>query len=198
MLVGMSAGDDLYFSVDVEADGPIPGEYSMLSFGLAVAGGFDGVRFHACDPTACTFYAELTPISERWVPEALAVSNLDRDRLVREGRDPYEAMEAAGSWVREKARDQHPVLVGFPLVFDWMFLYWYFVRFAAQGSPFEFSSGLDMKTMFQQKAAVTLSVAGRDDLPAFLRGEEPHTHDALGDAIEQAGIFARLFDWDGR
>jgi hypothetical protein len=28
---------DIYFSADIEADGPIPGPYSMLSFGLAVA-----------------------------------------------------------------------------------------------------------------------------------------------------------------
>jgi hypothetical protein len=197
MLVAMSAAGDLYFSVDVEADGPIPGEYSMLSFGLALAGGFDGEQFHKLDPSACTFYAELAPISEHWMPEALAVSSLDRDRLVHEGRNPSEAMEEAGAWVREQARDRRPVLVGFPLVFDWMFVYWYFVRFARDGSPFEFSSGLDMKTMFQQKAGVTLSQAGKDDLPAFLRGEAPHTHHALGDAIEQAGIFARLFEWDG-
>ncbi len=117
MLVAMSAAGDLYFSVDVEADGPIPGEYSMLSFGLALAGGFDGEQFHKLDPSACTFYAELAPISEHWMPEALAVSSLDRDRLVHEGRNPSEAMEEAGAWVREQARDQRPVLVGFPLVF---------------------------------------------------------------------------------
>lgn len=29
---------DLYFSADVETDGPIPGPYSMLSFGIVFAG----------------------------------------------------------------------------------------------------------------------------------------------------------------
>jgi hypothetical protein len=29
---------DLYVSADIESDGSIPGEYSMLSFGVAVAG----------------------------------------------------------------------------------------------------------------------------------------------------------------
>jgi len=107
-------------------------------------------------------------------------------------------MDDAGAWVREQAGDDRPVLVGFPLVFDWMFVYWYFVRFAAEGSPFDFSSGLDMKTMYQQKAGVALSEAGKDDLPAVLRSDETHRHHALADAIEQAGIFARLFVWDGR
>jgi hypothetical protein len=197
MLVGVSTSADLYFSVDVEADGPIPGEYSMLSFGLAVAARFDGNQFEALDPSARTFYAELAPISDRCDPAAIGVSGLDRAALVQEGRDPRAAMDEAGVWVREQAGEDRPVLVGFPLPFDWMFVYWYFVRFAAQGSPFDFSSGLDMKTMYQQKARVTLSTAGRADLPAFLRGDEPHRHHALGDAIEQAGIFARLFVWDG-
>jgi hypothetical protein len=198
MLVGMSTPVDLYFSVDVEADGPIPGEYSMLSFGLAVAGRFDGKHFETIDPAAHTFYAELAPIAERWDPAALSVSGLDREALAREGRDPGAAMDDAGTWVCEQSGADRPVLVGFPLPFDWTFVYWYFVRFATHGSPFDFSSGLDMKTMYQQKAGVTLSEAGREDLPAALRGDSPHRHHALDDAIEQAGIFARLFVWDGR
>lgn len=198
MLPDMSSQPDLYFSVDIEADGPIPGEYSMLSFGLAVAGRFDGRRFVAVEPSARTFYAELAPINERFVPEALAVSGLDRDSLVDDGRDPAAAMDDAGAWVREQTGDDRPVLVGFPLVFDWMFIYWYFVRFAAEGSPFGFSSGLDMKTMYQQKAGVMLGDAGKDELPAELRGDAEHSHHALADAIEQARIFQRLFAWDGR
>lgn len=39
------AQPDLYISADVETDGPIPGPYSMLSFGLAVVGSYDGHRF---------------------------------------------------------------------------------------------------------------------------------------------------------
>ena len=54
-----------------------------------------------------------------------------------------------------------------------------------------------MKTMYQQKSGAVLSESGKDDLPAALRGTTPHRHHALGDAIEQAQIFARLFTWDG-
>src|SRR6266511_1089365 len=63
---------ELYVAVDVEADGPIPGPYSMISLGMAVAGRPD-----------LTFYTELRPISDDFVPQALAVSGLDRDRLLR-------------------------------------------------------------------------------------------------------------------
>lgn len=94
---------DCYISIDVESDGPIPGPYSMLSFGMCVAARFDGSVLHVPDPTAQTFYAELRPISDRYVAAALAVSGLDRDALVRDGRDPAEAMAGAAEWVEEVA-----------------------------------------------------------------------------------------------
>jgi hypothetical protein len=52
-----------------------------------------------------------------------------------------------------------------------------------------------MKTMYQQKARVVTAEAGLDDLPHALRAGGPHTHNALDDAIQQAEIFVRLFDW---
>jgi hypothetical protein len=185
---------DLYFSVDVESDGPIPGIYSMLSFGLVVAGRFDGKQFERSDAEPQSFYRELKPLSDEFVPEAVAVTGLDRDELTRVGVAPAHAMEGAKAWVEELAVGHHPVLVGFPLVFDWMFLYWYFVRFT-KGSPFSHSSGLDMKSIYQAKARVRLSDAGKDDLPSALRSSIPHTHNALDDAMEQAEIFAKLFEW---
>ena len=45
---------DLYFSVDIEADGPIPGPYSMVSLGACVAGTYDGATFTAHRPGART------------------------------------------------------------------------------------------------------------------------------------------------
>ena len=68
---------DLYFSVDVESDGPIPGIYSMLSFGLVVAGRFDGERLERPDREPPSFYRELKPLSDEFVAEAVAVTGLD-------------------------------------------------------------------------------------------------------------------------
>jgi hypothetical protein len=188
---------DVYVSGDVEADGPIPGRYSMLSFGLCVAGRFDGIEFQPCDPRTATFYAELQPISERWDAQALKVARLDRDELVTTGRPPRESMTDAARWVQRVAAGDRPVFVGFPAPFDWLFLYWYFVEFADGGSPFDFSAVLDMKTMFQQKAKVVTSAAGLKDLPPSLRSSHPHTHNALDDSIQQADVFGRLFLWEG-
>jgi hypothetical protein len=187
---------DLYFSADIEADGPIPGTYSMLSFGLAVAGRFDGTSFEACDPAEATFYRELKPISDQVNPQALAVAGLERDKLVRGGTEPSDAMRAAANWVLTQAGSARPVLVAYPLGFDWMFIHWYFIRFCGS-SPFGFSSALDMKTIYQQKAWVTLDRAGLADLPVELSPKDEHTHNALDDAIEQAEIFKRLLVWRG-
>jgi hypothetical protein len=190
---------ELYVSVDVEADGPIPGPYSMLSFGMAACGTFDGQLFVPDDPASSTFYAELKPISDAHVPEALAVSGLDRDRLAAEGRDPGEAMNAAAAWVAEvtEAADASPVLVAYPLGFDWMFLYWYWTRFADSGSPFGHSRHLDLKSLYAAKARAMVTRSTKRQMPAELLSDRPHTHNALDDAIEQAEFFHNLMCWTG-
>ncbi|MGH3187221.1 MAG: exonuclease [Streptosporangiaceae bacterium] len=168
----------------------------MLAFGFSVAATFDGNDFQAREPTAATFYRELQPISEEFDQAALAVAGLDRKALIHEGAEPGAAMREAAEWVAAQTVGARPVLVGYPVVFDWMFLHWYFVNFAGE-SPFGFSGALDMKTMYQQKARVTLGKAGRDDLPPGLTSGRQHTHNALDDAVEQADIFNRLFAWEG-
>jgi hypothetical protein len=187
---------DVYISGDVEADGPVPGPYSMLSFGLAVAGRFDGTKFVADTPVDRTFYAELRPIGEQFVPEALRVSGLDRECLMSTGETPADAMERAAAWLASVAGDDRLVLVGYPLVFDWMWLYWYFVQFAGSGSPFGHSSGMDMKTMYATKARVPIGQSTKSQMPRALFSERRHTHHALDDATEQAEMFARLFQWN--
>jgi hypothetical protein len=192
----VSRRPDLYISCDVEADGPIPGPYSMSSLGAVVAGRFDGTTFTAADPDAQTFYRELRPISDEYVPEAAAVSGLDRDRLVREGADPAAAMADFVAWVDDVATGAKPVFVAYPLGFDWMFVYWYLRRFAGR-SPFGHSSCLDLKTLYAVKAGVTVGQAVKRAMPRHLHSRRRHTHHALDDAAEQADLFANLTRWNG-
>ncbi|HTD57831.1 MAG TPA: 3'-5' exoribonuclease [Solirubrobacteraceae bacterium] len=193
----MSALHDIYFSADVETDGPIPGRFSMLSFGLAVAGTFDGERFARCDPTAQTFYRELKPISSDFDAETAAVSGLDRARLVSEGSEPVVAMTDAARWVADVSGEGSPVLIAFPLSFDWSWLWWYFTAFGQEGSPFGFSNCYDIKTAYAVRAGRPIVLSGKSKIPDRLRSSRPHEHHALADAIEQADIFANLMEWDG-
>jgi hypothetical protein len=191
---------DLYFSCDVEADGPIPGPYSMASIGLSCVASYDGDRFQRRDPRADTFYRELQPISERWLPDALAVSGLTREHLFANGQPPELAMPELAAWVRQVARGFNPVFVAYPLGFDWMFTYWYLVQYGTtpgkiDNSPFSFSQHLDVKTLYATKARLTVGRAVRAGIPEHLRSSSPHTHNALDDAIEQGETFCNLMEW---
>ncbi|MCF1593527.1 3'-5' exonuclease [Streptomyces muensis] len=186
----------LYISVDIEADGPIPGPYSMLSLGAAVAGVQDADGFTAADPERHTFYRELRPISEEFVPEALAVSGLDRERLGREGLDPALALVQFTRWVREVGDGAQPVMCGYPASYDWTFLYWYLIRFTG-ASPFGHSGCLDMKTLYAAKAGLPLRAVAKGTMPRELLSRRRHTHHALDDAVEQAELFAHLMEWRG-
>ncbi|QTE01823.1 3'-5' exoribonuclease domain-containing protein [Streptomyces cyanogenus] len=186
----------LYISVDIEADGPIPGPYSMLSLGAAVAGVQDAAGFTAADPEERTFYRELRPIGEEFVPEALAVSGLDRARLAAEGAEPAVALAEFAAWVREVSAGAQPVMCGYPASYDWTFLYWYLIRFTGS-SPFGHSGCLDMKTLYATKARLPLRAVAKGTMPRELLSRRRHTHHALDDAIEQAELLANLMKWPG-
>ena len=197
----MSRRGDVYISVDVEADGPLPGPHSMSALGACVAGRLtDGGEFVRLDPTADTFYVELRPISADWVPAAMAVSGLDREALEASGRDPAEAMTEFSTWVRhQSARHQgRAVFSAYPLGFDWLFAYWYLVQFAEGGSPFGHSAHLDLKTAYAVRGRQPISRSVKRHMPKSLLSSRRHTHNALDDAIEQADLLANLLTWDGR
>jgi 3' exoribonuclease, RNase T-like len=166
----------------------------MLAFGLSVAGTFDGTNFWRADPSRQTFYRELQPISDEFDQEALDVNHLDRSRLALVGAEPAKAMVEASDWLESIANEHRLVLVAYPVAFDWSFLYWYFVRFAAR-SPFGYSSCLDIRTLYQARARTTHDRSGKNDMPAWLLPSHPHTHNALDDAIEQAELFSNVFEW---
>ncbi|CAD7034407.1 exonuclease [Pseudorhizobium endolithicum] len=187
---------DVYFSADVETDGPIPGPFSILSFAIVYAGHFDGKTFSRPDSYNQTFYREVKPISEEYQDEALAINGLDREDLKIRGKDPKEAMVAAYEWVQQITGKHKPVLVAYPLSFDWTWLYWYFTRFCPKGSPFGYSQCFDIKTAVAVKGSLPISQSSRSKLPPNLIPSRPHTHHALDDAIEQAEIFANVFEWE--
>ncbi|MQS11954.1 exonuclease [Streptomyces kaniharaensis] len=191
----------VYVSVDVEADGPIPGPYSMVSFGAAVAGWHDADGFRRAGGQAASFYRELRPISADYNPEALAVSGLDRAALEAGGAQPAAAMREFAQWVERLrtgpgGRRYRPVMVAYPAVYDWQFVYWYLIRFTGS-SPFGHSGCMDLKTLYAARAGVPFAGVGKRSMPPELLPDLPHTHHALDDAREQAVLFANLLEWPG-
>jgi len=170
---------ELYVAVDVEADGPIPGPYSMLSLGMAVAG-----------RPELTFYTELRPISDDFVPEALAVSGLDRERLLREAPTAEDAMAAAARWINDLRRIGRPVFLAAPAVWDGMYVHWYFVRYTGR-SPFGATgSGVDLRSYWMGLTGGEWYGTRASDIKRILGVTGvPHTHHAGDDAAELAEIF---------
>ncbi len=79
--------------VDIEADGPIPGESSMVCFGAVIV-----------EPgLGRTFYATLAPVSEKWVPEAFAVSGFSREDTLKFPA-PAGEMSRFEEWIKSNTR----------------------------------------------------------------------------------------------
>lgn len=154
-----------YFSVDIEADGPAPGLYSIVSFGAVLVD----------SNLNKTFYAEIKPISERWIPDALAVSGFSREQTLS-FEDPKEAMIRFEAWINQASKGR-PIFIADNPGFDFAFINYYFHALLGR-NPFGFSSrrigdlycGLKLDTFAKWK---------------HLR-KTGHSHNALDDAMGNA------------
>ncbi|MEM7557580.1 MAG: exonuclease domain-containing protein [Planctomycetota bacterium] len=116
-----------YVMVDVEADGPIPGDYSMICFGAVIV-----------EPALeRSFYGQLKPISDAFIPEALAVSGISREQCMGFG-EPGAVMSAFRDWLKANSSGRL-LFVSDNNGFDWQFINWYFHHFLGD-NPFGFSS----------------------------------------------------------
>lgn len=162
-----------WFAVDVEADGPVPGLWSMVSFGaVIIEPGLDR-----------TFYGRVRPISDKWDPEALAISG--------HGRKEHEAFpEPEGEikrfceWVEANSSEVGPSVkrpyktkrahfVSDNVGFDWAFMSYYLHAYAGR-NPFGWG-GFDMSDCY--KGMVRKVGAKFQHLV-----KTPHTHHPVDDA----------------
>ncbi|KQS93757.1 3'-5' exoribonuclease [Chryseobacterium sp. Leaf394] len=116
-----------YFVVDVEADGPIPGDFSMVSFGAVLVD----------ENLNRTFYGKIKPISEQYIPEVLSISGFSREETLKFD-DPFETMLKFEEWIAKNSKGK-PIFISDNNGFDWMFICWYFHHFLKR-NPFGYSS----------------------------------------------------------
>ncbi|MGL6094422.1 MAG: exonuclease [Fimbriiglobus sp.] len=175
---------EIYVSTDVETDGPIPGPHSMLSFG--------SVAFTAGKELVGTFEANLLTLPEAaghpdtmawWATQPAAWAAHRQNP-----RDPAEAMPTYVAWL--KSLPGKPVFVGYPAGFDFLFVYWYLIRFAGE-SPFSFSA-LDIKSYAMAKLGTGYRATVKRTMPAAWFSPRPHTHKALDDARGQGALFCNM------
>lgn len=183
---------EIYFSVDIETDGPIPGQNSMLSLG-AVALDERGNELS----TFTINFVELNgavqdpATMEWWAKQPAAIVEAARSNP----QPPLPAMTQFYNWVRETTfirgdKAESAVFVGYPAGFDFLFVYWYLIKFCGT-SPFSFSA-LDIKTFAMAVMGCGYRDISKKELKPFLPKDLRHMHVALDDAREQGQLFINL------
>lgn len=176
----MPAPSETFISVDVEASGPYPERYSLLSIGACVVDNPDE-----------GFYIELKPAKSQVLESALRVSQLSVEKLSREGTPPALAMQEFRDWLRKVApAGQRPIMVAFNTPYDWAFINHYFLEYLGE-NPFGHSA-IDIKAFYMGLVGCPWEETSMLYLsPRFLKGQQL-PHDALADARLQADLFRKL------
>lgn len=157
-----------YVVVDIESDGPCPPMYSMVSFGAVIVDNSLNKRFKA----------KTKPISEIWVPESLAISNVSREEH-KKYDEPKEVMLLFYNWLVEHSKGK-PIMISDNIAFDWQWINYYFHKYIGK-NPFGYSG--------RRIGDIYCGIVGNSN-----KNEEwkkkyrktKHTHDPLDDALGNA------------
>ncbi|GAB2930839.1 3'-5' exonuclease [Hafnia psychrotolerans] len=178
----MRTNKEIFVSVDVEASGPVPGKYSMLSIGACVV--FDPSTHFSC---------YLKPISDEFIPEAMEVTGLSLEQLHHDGLEPADAMLQLKNWVDSLVSNEEIVVfVGFNASFDWSFINYYFHTYLGE-NPFGIAA-LDIKSMYFGTSQVSWKSTRSSEIAKIVKPETSGDHDALHDAQYQAELFRLIYD----
>lgn len=185
----------VYFCVDLEASGPVPGLFNLVSIaGVTVR--LVGTRHERGD----AFYHELKPICDGFVPEAEAIYKLSRQHLETFGLDAKEALSRIAAFVRaQTGPGQRPLFVGHNAPFDWMYTAWYFA-WAGMENPFGYNA-LDTKALAMGIHRLPWKQTNKETIqalhPRLVAPAPEKVHHALADAEFQADILIALLDEAG-
>lgn len=161
----------MFYVVDVEADGPAPGLFSMVSMGV--------VRVEPGLPNK--FYAEFAPISEKFIPEALKVGGFTREQHLSLP-DPEIGMHALAKFLEG---DNRPVFVSDNPAFDWQWVNYYSHLFLGK-NPF----GHSARRIGDIYSGMRRNLRDTNGWKKWRL--HPHTHNALDDAIGNANAMLEI------
>ena len=175
---------EIYISTDVEADGKIPGHNSMLSFGSAAYSKNKTLISTFEVNLECLEGAVADPETQKWWSTQTEAWEYCRSNL----QPPEVAMKKYVEWIA--TLPGKPVFVGYPASYDFMFVYWYLIKFTGS-SPFSHSA-LDVKTLAMVALKTDYRKSTKRYMPKSWFDKLPHTHKALDDAIGQGALFCNI------
>jgi hypothetical protein len=176
----MAGLDEIYISVDVDAAGPYPERYSLLSIGACLV-----------EDPAQGFYIELKPLSMRAEQLTLQAAHLSLARLAVEGAEPSTAMRALAGWIRQVVPAGSPaVMVAFNAPHDWHFINHYFFEYIGR-NPLGHGA-IDIKAFYMGLFGCAWEETSMLYLSPRLLHGKPWPSDALADARLQAELFRQL------
>ena len=163
--------------IDIEAAGPNPGTYSMLSLGACTL-----------KQPQETFYIELQPVTKAQDKAAMQTHTLDHQMLITQGVPPEDAMQQFEDWLHNviPAR-RHPVFIAFNAPFDWMFVADYFQRYLGR-NPFGHKA-LDIKAFYMGLKGVAWEDTSHQVISQAYGRKTSLSHHARQDAIDEAELF---------
>lgn len=163
------------FVVDVEADGPAPALYSMVSFGV--------VEVTKTGPGR-SFYGKVAPITDDYIPEALAVSGFSRaEHLAFE--KPEVEMPRFLQWLAEVNGKGRASFLSDNPAFDWQFMNYYLWRYT-KSNPF----GHSARRIGDFYAGLQRDFHARQDWKKLR--VTAHTHNPVDDAKGNVEAFVAL------
>lgn len=185
-------GRTVYFCVDLEASGPVPGLFNMVSVG-GVEVRWDGQRHVRGD----TFYYEIIPDFAGFDPGAMRIHNLTEAHLRANGKPARDVLMGITNFVQHRLKKhEKPLFVGHNAPFDWMFVAYYFA-WAGMTNPFGYNA-LDTKALMMGKHQVPWGKCNKSELvkiyPHLKEPPPEMVHNALADAEFQADILIALLD----
>jgi hypothetical protein len=188
----MSEKREVYISIDIEADGPSPGLYSMLSFG-AVAFEMRDKQFVELgrfqSNLECLKDAKEHPDTMAFWARFPEMYKKTRENMAH----PAVGMAMFDKWLELMQSNGHLIPVGYPAAYDYKWIDWYLWYFVGK-NRMGFAC-LDMKSFAnaQLKHKHFASTSKKNMPKNWFDKNIPHTHEAIQDAIEQAHLFSKMW-----
>ena len=104
------------------------------------------------------------------------------------GVDPRTALLDLKAFLEEQVGRNRAIIVGSPVTFDFMWMYWYWWYLLEEMPTFGFS-GLDIRSYFMGMHGVGFLGTGKERYLKHYPNEFSHTHDPLDDARQQGAIW---------